>query len=71
VGFSIDIPLANHGTTHRLVSDAGGGRQIDLDAISAQLPALVIRGADQTRHAPLQQAITQLPKREDRLLALM
>jgi CRP/FNR family cyclic AMP-dependent transcriptional regulator len=35
------------------------------------MTALVIRGADQTRHALLQQAISQLPRVEDRLLALM
>jgi CRP/FNR family cyclic AMP-dependent transcriptional regulator len=35
------------------------------------MTALVIRGADQTRHAVLQQAISQLPRVEDRLLALM
>jgi CRP/FNR family transcriptional regulator, cyclic AMP receptor protein len=35
------------------------------------MTALVIRGADQTRHAVLQQAISQLPRVEERLLALM
>jgi CRP/FNR family transcriptional regulator, cyclic AMP receptor protein len=35
------------------------------------MTALVVRGADQTRHALLQQAISQLPRVEDRLLALM
>jgi CRP/FNR family cyclic AMP-dependent transcriptional regulator len=46
-----------------------------LEVISRHWPglmtALVIRGADQTRHALLQQAIGQLPRVEDRLLALM
>ncbi len=46
-----------------------------LDVIARHWPslmtALVIRGADQTRHALLQQAISQLPRVEDRLLALM
>jgi hypothetical protein len=31
----------------------------------------VIRGADLTRHALLQQSISQLPRVQDRLLALM
>lgn len=35
------------------------------------MTALVIRGADQARHALLQQAISQLARVEDRLLALM
>lgn len=35
------------------------------------MTAMVIRGADQTRHALLQQTISQLPRVEDRLLALM
>jgi hypothetical protein len=35
------------------------------------MTALVIRGADQTRRALLQQAISQLPRVEDRVLALM
>jgi CRP/FNR family cyclic AMP-dependent transcriptional regulator len=46
-----------------------------LEVIAQRWPrlmtALVIRGADQTRHALLQQAISQLPRVEDRLLALM
>ena len=46
-----------------------------LEVIARRWPslmtALVIRGADQTRHAVLQQAISQLPRVEDRLLALM
>ncbi len=46
-----------------------------LEVIARRWPslmtALVIRGADQTRHALLQQAISQLPRVEDRLLALM
>ncbi len=46
-----------------------------LEVIARQWPslmtALVIRGAEQTRHALLQQAISQLPRVEDRLLALM
>jgi CRP/FNR family transcriptional regulator, cyclic AMP receptor protein len=46
-----------------------------LEVIARRWPslmtALVIRGAEQTRHAVLQQAISQLPRVEDRLLALM
>jgi CRP/FNR family cyclic AMP-dependent transcriptional regulator len=46
-----------------------------LEVIARRWPslmtALVIRGADQTRHAVLHQAISQLPRVEDRLLALM
>jgi CRP/FNR family transcriptional regulator, cyclic AMP receptor protein len=46
-----------------------------LEVIAQRWPslmtALVVRAADQTRHALLQQAISQLPRVEDRLLALM
>jgi CRP/FNR family cyclic AMP-dependent transcriptional regulator len=42
-----------------------------VDQKSPATPPPVIRGADPTRHALLQQSISQLPRVEDRLLALM